>query len=166
MSERKSREQVPDEEEVWACVAAIPPFVFYFFLFLFLFFFFPPSLFCAFLLPVSVAAREELEEEEEKKKEPSTIIPLAKIPSRRCMRETEKNFPKFENARLRAPTRKGEITMRSNYHEEREREREEKSSRFSGVRRFSRQEVSSKDKDKTLTQLRATRIRRRGRGRR
>lgn len=25
MSERKSREQVPDEEEVWACVAAIPP---------------------------------------------------------------------------------------------------------------------------------------------
>ena len=127
----------------------------------------PNSLFCAFLLPVSVAAREELEEEEEeKKKEPSTIIPLAKIPSRRCMRETEKNFPKFENARLRAPTRKGEITMRSNYHEEREREREEKSSRFSGVRRFSRQEVSSKDKDKTLTQLRATRIRRRGRGRR
>lgn len=127
----------------------------------------PNSLFCAFLLPVSVAAREELEEEEEeKKKEPSTIIPLAKIPSRRCMRETEKNFPKFENARPRSPTRKGEITMRSNYHEEREREREEKSSRFSGVRRFSRQEVSSKDKDKTLTQLRATRIRRRGRGRR
>lgn len=165
MSERKSREQVPDEEEVWACVAAIPPFVFYFFLFLFLFFFFPPSLFCAFLLPVSVAAREELEEEEEKKKEPSTIIPLAKIPSRRCMREIEKNFPKFENARPRSPTRKGEITMRSNY-EEREREGEEKSSRFSGVRRFSRQEVSSKDKDKTLTQLRATRIRRRGRGRR
>lgn len=126
----------------------------------------PNSLFCAFLLPVSVAAREELEEEEEeKKKEPSTIIPLAKIPSRRCMRETEKNFPKFENARPRSPTRKGEITMRSNY-EEREREGEEKSSRFSGVRRFSRQEVSSKDKDKTLTQLRATRIRRRGRGRR
>ena len=125
----------------------------------------PNSLFCAFLLPVSVAAREELEEEEEKKKEPSTIIPLAKIPSRRCMREIEKNFPKFENARPRSPTRKGEITMRSNY-EEREREGEEKSSRFSGVRRFSRQEVSSKDKDKTLTQLRATRIRRRGRGRR
>ena len=166
MSERKSREQVPDEEEVWACVAAIPPFVFYFFLFLFLFFFFPPSLFCAFLLPVSVAAREELEEEEEKKKEPSTIIPLAKIPSRRCMREIEKNFPKFENARPRSPTRKGEITMRSNY-EKREREREgEEKSRFSGIRRFSRQEVSSKDKDKTLTQLRATRIRRRGRGRR
>lgn len=34
MSERKSREQVPDEEEVWACVAAIPALVLYFFLFL------------------------------------------------------------------------------------------------------------------------------------
>lgn len=62
MSERKSREQVPDEE-VWACVAAIHSspfrfFVFYFFLFppaccFFVFFLFLPS--SAFLstLPIT-----------------------------------------------------------------------------------------------------------------
>lgn len=166
MSERKSREQVPDEEEVWACVAAIPPFVFYFFLFLFVFFFPPTVSFARSFCPSpSQHAKNWRRRRRRRKRSPRRLFRWRRFlredacaKRRRISRNSRTLVFELQRGREKLPC--DLITTK------REREREEKSSRFSGVRRFSRQEVSSKDKDKTLTQLRATRIRRRGRGRR
>lgn len=162
MSERKSREQVPDEEEVWACVAAIPPsssISFYFSS--------SPSLFPPFPLPPVSFARSFCPSPSRRggggrRKRSSQRL----FRWQRFLREgassdacTKRRRISRNSRRLVLDLRGGrEKLPRSNYHE-----RGEIVPFFRSTKVF---EASSKDKDKTLTQLRATRIRRRGRRRR
>lgn len=140
-----------------------PPFVFYFFLFLF--FSVPSSSLPQSLLRVPFARLRREEEEEE-------------VEEKGALNDYSAGKDSFEKVHPAMHARNGEEFPEiregsSSISEEEGRNyrdlittREEKSCRFFGVRRFSKQEASSKDKDKTLTQLRAARIRRRGRRRR